>query len=221
MTQSANLGVFARISFLISRIFLVFSLVLAAVCTVNAQTSSGPNVTLNGNHPPEATTMFPAGRANSSAQLNLEVTLQLRNRPALDQLLRDQQDPTSPRYHQWLTSGQFTAQFGPSQQDADSVAQWLTSQGFQVTAASVDERYVRFQGSVADAERAFGTNIMAFGDGSSYSNVTDPMIPARFAGVIGASSRSQQLSPLPRLFASPVLLRRRSGVVDGGPVGVA
>ena len=128
--------------------------------------------------------MSPVAHANSAAQLNMEVTLALRNTTALDQLLRDQQDPTSPRYHQWLTNDQFTAQFGPSQQDADTVAQWLTSQGFQVTATSLQGRYVRFSGRVADAERAFATDIMTFGDGTSYSNTTDPMIPAQFAGVI-------------------------------------
>ena len=158
---------------------------VAAVCTANAQTSSGPNVALSGNHPAEAATMFPVAHTNSSAQLNMEVSLALRNNAALEQLLRDQQDPTSPRYHQWLTPERFTAQFGPSQQDADTVAQWLTSQGFQVTAASLDQRYIRFRGSVANAERVFSTNIMAFGDGTSYSNVTDPVIPARFASVIG------------------------------------
>ena len=130
--------------------------------------------------------MRPVAHADSSAQLNMEVTLALRNRAALDQLLRDQQNPSSPRYRQWLTAEQFNARFGPSPQDAGAVAQWLTAQGFQVTATNLDERYVRFTGRVSDAEHAFRTGIMAFGDGTSYSNTTDPLIPARLAGIVSA-----------------------------------
>ena len=66
------------------------------------------------------------------------------------------------------------------------MAQWLNAQGFTVTASSRANRYIRFTGTVADAARVFGVDIMAFGDGSAYSNTTDPAIPARFAGVIGA-----------------------------------
>ena len=174
-----------RVNVLLGRVFLAIIMILATFGAADAQVSSGPNVALIGNHPAEAATISPVAHANSAAQLNMEVTLALRNTTALDQLLRDQQDPTSPRYHQWLTPGQFTAQFGPSQQSADAVSQWLTSRGFQVTATSLQGRYVRFRGSVADVGRAFATDLMAFGDGTSYSNTTDPMIPARFAGVIG------------------------------------
>ncbi len=148
-----------------------------------AQTFSGA-VALTDNHPSEAVTLQPVAHADPAAPLKMEVTLGLRNRAALDQLLQDQHNPASPRYHQWLTSAQFAARFGPSQLDLDAVAQWLDAQGFKVTATSLAQRYVRFSGAVAGAERAFGTNIMAFGDGTAYSNITDPAIPARFSGVI-------------------------------------
>ncbi len=123
------------------------------------------------------------------------------------------------------------------------MAQWLTSQGLQVTAISLDQSYIGFRGSVADAERAFGTNIMAFGDGSSYSNVTDPMIPARFAGVIGgvrglnnflhslalshhpsssvAAAASWTAGPLALLDYGPALpLPERNGMTSGPNVRI-
>jgi subtilase family serine protease len=227
VTQSASTGAVARLSVLFSRIFLAVIMVLAGFCTTNAQLSSGSNVVLVGNHPAEATTMSPVAHANSAARLNMEVTLALRNTTALEQLLRDQQDPTSPRFHQWLAPGQFTAQFGPSQPDADTVAQWLTSQGFQVTAISLQGRYVRFSGSVANAERVFATDIMAFGDGSSYSNTTDPMIPAQFAGVIGGIRglnnflHSVAFSHRPSSSISPATSAWTGGLLallDAGPV---
>jgi hypothetical protein len=210
---------YARMNVPLSRIFLAMVVTLAALHTADAQSSSGTNVPLLGNHPTAATTMSPLAHADTGAQLNMEATLSIRNRGALSQLLHDQQDPASPRYQQWLTPGQFTAQFGPLQRDADAVAQWLTSQGFQVTATSLDERYVRFNGSVGDAERAFGTDIMVFGDGTSYSNVTDPLIPAPLAGVIGGIrglNNFLRAFPLSRMKSS--IVPTKSSPLAGGPL---
>lgn len=184
MRQFANAGPLRHAKIQLSTIFAAVILAFLPFRTANAQSLPPRNVTLTGNHPAEAVTRQPVAHANSTAQLNMDATLSLRNTSALEQLLRDQQNPSSPRYHHWLTPEQFTAQFGPTQQDADTVAQWLSSQGFHVTAISLTGRYVRFTGSVADAEHAFGTDIMAFGNGSAYSNITDPMIPAQFAGVV-------------------------------------
>jgi subtilase family serine protease len=162
-------------------------IVIFAVCTGQGySTSSETILALVDNHPTEVANLRPIAHANSAAQLNIVVTLGLRNRAQLDQLVQDQQNPASPRYHQWLTPAQFTAQFGPAQQDMDAVVQWLGAQGLKVTATSLALRYVRFIGTVADAERIFGTRIMLFGNGSAYSNVSDPAIPARFDGVISA-----------------------------------
>ncbi len=156
--------------------------------TGRAQTVAWPSVALAGNHPAEVERLSPVAHADPSAQLNMSVTLGLRNQAELDQLVRDQQNPASPRYHQWLTPQQFTARFGPSQRDLDAVAQWLGTQGFKVTDSNLAYRYVRFSGSVGDAERAFGTNVMLFGGAGAYANVIDPVIPARFRGVITSVS---------------------------------
>ncbi len=58
----------------------------------------------------------------------------------LEQLMADQQDPASPRYHAWLTPEQFGEQYGVVQEDIDSITGWLVSQGFQVAevAAGMD-----------------------------------------------------------------------------------
>ena len=50
----------------------------------------------------------------------------------LDRLLSDQQNPSSPSYHQWLTPEQFGDRFGVSAGDASKVADWLRSEGFTV-----------------------------------------------------------------------------------------
>ena len=57
------------------------------------------------------------GRLPGSQQLNLALTLALRNEAQLDALIHQLNDPASPNYHQFLTVEQFTAQFGPTTGD--------------------------------------------------------------------------------------------------------
>jgi subtilase family serine protease len=162
-------------------------------------------VSQTGSHPLEAASFSPVSHADASMPLRMEVTLGLRNVAQLKQLIQDQQNPASPRYHQWLTPAQFTVQFGPAQQDMDAVVQWLGGQGLTVTAASLAMRYVRFTGSVGDAERVFGAPIMLFGNGATFSNVSDPVIPAQFDGVISAVRGLDNFGhSMPLLHRSPL-----------------
>src|SRR6516225_2848958 len=48
----------------------------------------------------------------------------------LEHLLEEQQDPSSPRFHHWLTPEEFGEQFGASTGEIASVAHWLQSHGF-------------------------------------------------------------------------------------------
>jgi hypothetical protein len=54
----------------------------------------------------------------------------------LDQLLADQQDPSSPRYHAWLTPEEFGRRFGLSVNDFARVRDWVESQGFRIQRAA-------------------------------------------------------------------------------------
>src|SRR5580700_8447603 len=50
----------------------------------------------------------------------------------LDQLLRDQQNPSSSRFHQWLTPEQYADRFGLSLSDYSKIVSWLTVQGLTI-----------------------------------------------------------------------------------------
>src|SRR5215472_13341031 len=57
------------------------------------------------------------GEASSSRRLDavtLHFNMTAAQQADLTQLLADQQNPTSPNYHQWLTPAQFGARFGLS-----------------------------------------------------------------------------------------------------------
>ena len=58
----------------------------------------------------------------------------------LEKLLADQQDPTSPNYHHWLTPREFGERFGASTEDIAVIVNWLRSRGLRVNAVSNGRR---------------------------------------------------------------------------------
>jgi pseudomonalisin len=157
----------------------IVTLALSAMALTSGNASD--TVTLTGNHPPAAETLHATGDADPAMRLSMEIRFAVRNQAELNQLLAEQQNPSSPNFHQWLKPGEYEQRFGPRQADIDAVAAWLKNEGFAIESTSGG--YIQFSGTVGQAERAFLTRIKRFGD-HTYANVNDPSIPARFAGVI-------------------------------------
>jgi len=160
---------------------LLMTLAIAAA-TAQKAFAGEPTVVLKGNHPVADCTNF--GPADPYRRLDLRVILALRNQPALDELLAAQQDPASPQYHHWLTPNEFALRFGPNPSDVRAVAQWLESQRFSAVSADTEGRSLRCTATVSQAARTFGVAIVTSANGRLYGNTSDPLIPARFAGVI-------------------------------------
>lgn len=139
---------------------------------------------LTGNHPVEAESLRQTGAASPNLALQMQLRFALRHPKALAKLLAEQQNPGSPDYHKWLSSDEFRRRFGASASELNAVEKWLQDQGFSVTRRS--DGALEFNGSVAAAERAFATRIATFGDGEVYANTSDPIIPRKFANIVGS-----------------------------------
>jgi subtilase family serine protease len=98
------------------------------------------------------------GAAEQNAVTHFTVYLPLTNRAALDQLLRDQTDSTSSRYHRWLTPAQFKAQFGPSRSGVAKVRAALQGGGFTVVGEKTQSLEV--EGSVSAVEKMFSVHLL-------------------------------------------------------------
>jgi hypothetical protein len=129
-----------------------------------------------------------AGAVADQTRLHLDVTLSRSPavQAAFEQLLADQQDAKSPRYHQWLTPQQIGDQYGPAQADVDAVAGWLQQQGLHVDEVTPSRIFVRVSGNVNAVAQALGTSFRMFtvAGRAHYAAVTEPAIPAAFSGVI-------------------------------------
>jgi kumamolisin len=135
-----------------------------------------------------------SGRAEAIAQmtarlpatrtLNLTVALKLHNRDGLEELIREQHDPTSPNYGEWLTPAEFSQRFGPTQAEVERVARWLASRGFIIDSSLPSSRLIRFHAAAATTSVAFGIRFAATSDGRLYGNLSDPQLPADIAPLV-------------------------------------
>jgi hypothetical protein len=84
---------------------------------------------------PEAQPLYDQGPLAGDAQLS-GIMLMLKpsadQQAALEQLLADQQDASSPDYHNWLTPRQYADRFGLSNSDIGRITEWLKDQGFSI-----------------------------------------------------------------------------------------
>ena len=116
-------------------------------------------------HVPRAVAEFnlqPVEKLASSTNLNLVIGLPLRNQGALTNLLQQQYTPTSSQYHHWLTPKEFTAKFGPTEEDYQAVIAFAKANGFTITATHRNRTLVDVRGSVADIERTFRVTLRTY-----------------------------------------------------------
>ncbi len=95
------------------------------------------------------------GPLPATQSMRLVVALPIRNQAGLDNFLKEVYDPSSGSYRQFLTVEQFTARFGPSQQDYDEVIRFAETHGFTVVGTSRNRLNLDVVGSVAAVEAAF------------------------------------------------------------------
>jgi hypothetical protein len=163
-------------------------------------------VTLQGNVHPLAHPEFDQGPV-ADAQPMKRILLLLQRSPdqeaALQKLLDEQQDKSSPNYHVWLTPEQFGKQFGPADADIQTVTQWLASHGFTGIKVGPGRTVVEFSGNVASVRNAFHAEIHRYlVDGKEHvANVTDPQIPAALAPVIAGVVSLHSFRPKPHVLS--------------------
>jgi len=98
--------------------------------------------------------LTPTSPAPANQTVQFQVLLPAQNSDPLDQLIADLNRSGSPIYHHWLSPQQFQAQFGPSEPTMAQVKNKLAA--FGLAAVATHAHGVRFQGSVAAVQQAFG-----------------------------------------------------------------
>jgi subtilase family serine protease len=102
------------------------------------------------------------GLLPSTQTLNLNIVLPLGDPAGLETFLGELYDPSSAVFHHFLTPTEFTAKFGPSQEQYDAVVRFAEMNGLAVTGGSRDGMDVQVSGSVSAVERAFHVNMRTY-----------------------------------------------------------
>jgi subtilase family serine protease len=104
----------------------------------------------------------PIGRLPADQVVTLDIVLPLRERAELRKLLKDLVDPASRSYRHFLTVPEFTARFGPTQEDYDAVVRFAKTHGLAVVGGSRDGMDVRVGGTVSAIEAAFHVRMRTY-----------------------------------------------------------
>jgi subtilase family serine protease len=104
------------------------------------------------------------GKLPATETLRFDMVLPLRDRAGLENFLQEVQSPTSPSYHKFLTPQEFTARFGPSQEDWDALVAFAKASGFEIISGTREARDLRLTGTVANIEQAFHVTMGTYQD---------------------------------------------------------
>jgi hypothetical protein len=188
---------------------LFFPLLAASLCfaaqpdRITAPIDSSRMVALTGNVHGLARPRFDLGRTDGSQSLQ-GLTLAFRPSTAqqqdLDNFLVQLQDRSSPNYHKWLTPAQFADRFGMTRNDISRVTTWLESEGFAVTSVANSRNQISFDGTVAQVESVFRTEIHNYLVDSviHFANANNPSVPVALAGSVLAVGHLNDFRPKAR-----------------------
>ncbi len=167
---------------------LIFSLAIftaaAAEDRVTEKVDPAQLVQLKGQINPRARAEFDQGYADPALRIQY-ATLYLQPAGGLENFLADQQNPSLPNFHKWLTPEQFGDRFGLSGNDIGKVTGWLRSSGFTIHDIARGRLWVTFSAALPPRRRsAFQTEIHRYivNGESHFANSTDIFIPCRARG---------------------------------------
>jgi subtilase family serine protease len=106
--------------------------------------------------------LTPVERLDGNTRLDLAIGLPLRNRDKLTNLLEQLYQPSSPNFRHFLTPEQFTASFGPTEKDYESVINFAKSHELNVKRTHPNRTLLDVSGSVADIEKALHVHMRVY-----------------------------------------------------------
>ena len=170
---------------------------------VAAQTGA---VTLGGHVPAVVARLQPNGAVADATSMKLAIGLPLRNQAALTNLLRQIYDPSSPNFRHYLTPEEFTAQFGPTEQDYQKVIDFAQASGLKVTGTHGNRLLVDVTGNASDIEKAFHVTLRTYPHPAEARNFFAPDVEPTVAAdvpVLHVAGLDNYVIPQPLLHKMP------------------
>jgi len=117
---------------------------------------------------------------DAAMPVHLIVSLQLRDKAALQTFIHNQHTPGNPQYGTVMTTAQFLAAHAPTADQAQAVRDYLAQAGFHNIRIATNRTLVSADGSAAAAQSAFNTQLVRYqvGGRTVFSNTSDAQVPA-------------------------------------------
>src|ERR1019366_5341326 len=151
--------------FITAIFFLLPGAVIAQQERIAGKINTSQWITVSGHIHPSARSAYDQGKADDALELN---SVMLVSKPSisqqadLDRLLADLQNPTSTRYHTWLTPEEYADRFGLSASDISKIEEWAEGQQLTVTGVARGRNAVMLKGSASQIGSAFHTEIHSY-----------------------------------------------------------
>ena len=147
-------------------------------------------------------------RVAPSQKFELAIALPLRHEAELNQLLKDLYDPSSPRFHHYLTVEQFADRFAPTKEEYAQVVKYARDNGFNVTVEHANRLAVSFTGTSEQVEHAFNVQMNTYAHPTEYRNFyapdREPTIEGLSVPVLRIAGLENFVLPHPRLKRNPL-----------------
>lgn len=174
----------------------------AALLSVPAAAATS-RVALAGARPSWARTA--SGAPSGAQRIDLNVFLGWRNAADLDAFIQRVSTPGSADAGKYLTPAQFRSRYAPTGASVARVRDFLTGAGLKVGSIPASHAYVPVSGTVAQAEKAFGTKLAYFRKAGALhrapaSSVT---VPSDLAGIVTGVSGLSDPALMKRMAPAP------------------
>jgi kumamolisin len=178
-------------------------------------------------HTPPARDLGTLAATGATADITVTIPLKLRNLEEAKTLLESLSDKSSANYHQFLTTSQFKAKFGPSDDDVGAITAYFAANG--LTAVRASTTTLQVTGKPAAIEKVFQVSLhqyeVAAQAGAAgyrfHAPTSAPKVPAEVSGlataVVGLNSRPKYVPHLLKAASSgsPLAGLKETGSATG------
>ncbi len=146
------------------------------------------------------------GPASLSQEIHFTVHLNVRNKEQFDALYQEIYTANSPRYHHYLSTAEYEAEFAPTAKTAALVKNYFAAQGMQ---AKIIAERIQLRATVAQIQKTFNVKInnYRYQNKTVYSNATEPKVASEIAPyVLGITG----LNNIPRFHKMVLSIPRQT-----------
>ena len=162
----------------------LLSVLLAGAFAVSAQAATTEAWVATSTKAHDPRTAVHVGPLKAGEQINIVVSLKLRNKDVLDALTNKLM--ANAKGVQPLTAAQFKAAHAPTDAQVADVVAYLRAQGFGKIEVAPNNLLVSATGGAGSVKTAFRAELHEYDVNGrrSYANVTDALVPAHLAGSV-------------------------------------